>query len=96
MVILGGFFNVFVSKNSRNSDENFCLQPSYVSIYGQDVGKESPGASLFASSTPSCFLFLSFYYSSAPNRLKILLFTVVLQVVLSFNPSFRKGVFLVF
>ena len=34
----GGFFNVLVSKNSRNSYGNFCLRPSCVGIYCSEAG----------------------------------------------------------
>jgi len=63
MGIEGGFFNVLVSKNGRNSDGNFydTFNPDVREFIAQKLGKRSASASLFAFSATFCPLFLSFH-----------------------------------
>jgi len=56
--LTGGLFNLLVSKNSRNSDGNFYIQPEVRVFIAQKPGKWSSSASLFAFSATFCPLFL--------------------------------------
>jgi len=90
-----GFFNVLVSKNSRNSYGNFCLRPSseYLLLRSSGTGALVPVDLLLL------LHFSSFSYHSisflASNCFQIPLFTVLLEGVLSYNSLVRKSAFLV-
>ena len=87
----GGFFNVLVSKNSRNSDANFYLKPRCASVYCSEARKVECQCQFICFFCYICPLFLSFHLFLCFQLPSISWFDDLLEGVLSYNPRFEKA-----
>jgi len=74
----GGFFNVLVSKNSRNSDANFYLEPRCESVYWSEARKVECQSQFICF---LCYILPSFpiisYISLLPTAFNIMVYRFV-------------------